>query len=136
MPAAGDLDVTSGPVRLRVEGLGKTLRALSAAGADAEDMRDLMHKLGLVVVEAARPRTPARSGALEGTIRAGRGKTKAVVRAGTARVPYAGVIHYGWPAHNIAPHPYLTDALDASRGEVLSDLDDGITQLLRDNHLI
>jgi hypothetical protein len=68
-------------------------------------------------------------------MRAGRGKTKAVVRAGGARVPYAGVIHFGWPAHRIAPNPFLAESLQRKRPEVLDELDRGIEELLRKNNL-
>lgn len=123
----------------QVTGLRSTLRALEAAGADAEDMKDLMHSIGETVASAARPRTPVghgrHPGALRDSIRAGRGKTKAVVRAGSSRVPYAGVIHYGWPAHHIAPHPFLTEALQAEHREVFQELDEGLSQILREHHL-
>src|SRR5690625_8028143 len=85
-------------VQFRITGLRETLRAMEQAGADAESMRDLMHAIGLTVVHAASPLRV--TGTLAGTLRAGRGKTKAVVRAGSAAVPYAGPIHYGWPARN------------------------------------
>jgi hypothetical protein len=31
---------------------------------------------------------------------------------------YAGVIHFGWPRHNIEPQPFLYDALDKRFDEV------------------
>lgn len=96
-------------------------------------MRELMHELGMLVVRAAAP--PTLSGRLTGTLRAGRGKTKAVVRAGGARAPHAGVIHYGWPAHNIAAQPFLTNALQSERGDVLRALDNGLGELLKKNNL-
>jgi hypothetical protein len=126
-------EVGSGPGRIRIQGLRKSLRALEQAGSDAEEMRDLMHALGSIVVNAAD--APIGAGTLKGTLRAGRGKTKAVVRAGGARAPYAGVIHYGWPARNIAPQPFLTEALQAKRGDIFRALDEGIADLLKRNSL-
>lgn len=108
---------------------------MEAAGTAAEDIKDVMHGIGQTVVTAAVPRAPVLSGALAGSIRAGRGRTNAVVRAGGAAVPYAGVIHYGWPKRNITPQPFLTDALDATRQEVLHQLDEGINALLKKQHL-
>ncbi|OZD30815.1 hypothetical protein CH252_40600 [Rhodococcus sp. 06-1477-1B] len=105
------------------------MRALTRAGTDAADMKALMHEIGSIVVDAASP--PTKSGALAGTIRAGRGKTKAVVRAGGARAPYAGVIHYGWPTRNIPAQPFLSAALDANRAAVFERLDTGLDELLR-----
>lgn len=128
--------VNSDGVRVRVEGLRTTVRALDKAGADATEMRDLMHQLGQIVVSAARPRAPHLSGTLATTIRAGRGKTKAVVRAGGARAPYAGVTHYGWPARSIPAQPFLSDALATQRAAVLRQLDKGLADLLRKHNLI
>ena len=139
MALAGDLDITEGPYRLKVKGLRDTLRRLESAGADAESMRDLMHDLGNIVVRDAQRRAPKESGALATTLRAGRGKTKAVVRAGSARVPYAGVVHYGTPAgHELGdrqPRPFLLDALTATQQQVLAGLIDGISDILRKNNL-
>ena len=129
-----DVDLNGGDVRIRVEGLRRTLRAMEAAGTAAGDMKDLMHSLGQIVVDAANVPTGA-TGKLSATPRAGRGKTKAVVRAGGARTPYAGVIHYGWPARNIAPQPFLVDALRSTRGDVFTSLDAGIAELLRQANL-
>ncbi len=131
--AADDFEVTSGDMRLRVVGFGQTLRNMSKAGADAEDMKSLMHTIGEVVLGAAKP--PEASGKLAGTLRAGRGKTKAVVRAGGARAPYAGVIYYGWPAHHIAAQPFLSTAIQQTRPQILSELQDGLGDILRKNNL-
>jgi len=127
------INIGSGGNRVRIEGLGQTMRALTKAGADAQDMKDLMHALGMLVVNAANP--PVKSGALDATMRAGRGKTKAVVRAGGAKTPYAGVVHYGWPQHNIEAQPFLQTALDAQRTQIFDDLEDGIGELLRKANL-
>lgn len=108
---------------------------MSKAGTDAEDMRSLMVSLGMIVVQAARPRTPVLNGRLQATLRPGRGKTKSVIRAGGARTPYAGVIHYGWPKRNIAPQPFVTEAVSATQSQVLSALDEGIGDLLKKQNL-
>lgn len=127
-------EVTNGPARVQIKGLGRTMRKLSKAGADAEEMRELMHEIGMLVVNAASP--PVKSGRLAGTMRAGRGKTKAVVRAGGARTPYAGVVHYGWPARGIRAQPFFTAALQSQRGAAFKMLDDGIEEILQKNDLI
>lgn len=131
--AADDFEVTAGGLTLRVEGLGKTLRAMEAAGADSEEMKSLMHSLGMVVVRSANP--PALTGTLAATLRAGRGKTKAVVRAGGARAPYAGVVHYGWPARNIPDNEFLTEALNRTRPQILANLSNGLGDILKKHDL-
>lgn len=121
-------------VSIRTQGLARTARALEKAGADSTDMKQLMHDIGMIVVRASQP--PVLTGRLASSLRAGRGKTKAVVRAGGARVPYAPVIHYGWSTRNIEPQPFLLTALQRKRGDVFNELDDGITDILRKNNLI
>lgn len=131
---AGDsVEYVSGGVRVRVEGLNRVTRQLRAAGTDAQDMRDLMHHLGEIVIDGAD--IPSRTARLSANVRAGRGQTKAVVRAGSARVPYAGVIHYGWPARGIPARPFLTDALQRRHQQVFTALETGIDQLLKANGL-
>lgn len=131
---SADVAWSDGDFRVRVEGLRKAMQALAAAGAAAQDMKDLMHALGMIVVNASSPPVGP-TGRLAATPRAGRGRTKAVVRAGGARTPYAGVVHYGWPARNIAPQPFLLAAFQTTRGQVFASLDQGIGALLRKTNL-
>lgn len=130
MAVARDLRQEFRGVTLKTEGLAKASRALARAGDYAEDQRDLMHAIGQVVVDEAKALVPVRSGALRDAIRAGRGKTKAVVRAGFRRVPYAPVIHYGWADHNIEPQPYMLQALANKRAEAFRMYQDGMRALL------
>lgn len=120
-------------MRIEVSGLQASLRALSRAGTAATDMKDLMHSTGEIIAEEARSRVPeGETGKLKASIRAGRGKTKATIRAGSLRrVPYAGVIHYGYPARNIEASPYIVDALRAKQREALTHFEAGIRDLLR-----
>lgn len=119
---------------VQITGLNKVLKALRDAGDDLEDMRDLNHRLGQIVINNAS--VPKDSGEVAGTLRAGRGRTKAVVRAGyKSRGSYAGVLHYGDPHRGHAPHPFLTDSLRASQGQIMSELTKGIDLLLSKNGL-
>ncbi|WP_130864636.1 HK97 gp10 family phage protein [Acidipropionibacterium timonense] len=131
-----DLDLDTNGVRLTVTGLSRTIKRLEKAGAAAQDMRDLMHEVGTIVLAAAQPRAPRRSGRLARTGRAGHGKTKAVVRYGGARAPYAGVIHYGWPDHHIRGRHWVDAALAATRPQQLATLERGITRILKQADLI
>lgn len=128
MAVSGNLG--SGDLHVRVTGLRETLRALQDAGTDAQDLKDVMQALAGIVVTAAVPRTRKVSGAMADSIRPGGGKTKAVVRMGRKSVPYAGVQHYGWPAHNITPDLSLVEALQATRNQVVAELDRSLGDLL------
>lgn len=116
----------------------ENLRELRSAFAGLEQAMDLKNELkdvlrggAEIVLEEALLRVPVRSGALKGTLRAGGGVTGANIKAGFARVPYAGAIQYGVekktgrPA-NIKPNPFLTDAADAKASEVVRFIDEGI----------
>jgi len=117
-----------------VEGIPQIVRKLRAAGKDVGEMRELMHRLGNIVIGNAR--VPVNSGELGGTLRAGKGATKAVVRAGYAsRGRYAGVVHYGDPHRGHRAQPFLTDALKRSQSQVLSELTKGIDLILAKNDL-
>lgn len=64
------------------------------------------------VAEDARPRARRRSGRLAGSIRARATSAMARVEAGRG-LEYAGVQHWGWPAHDIEPNPFLVEAIAA-----------------------
>ena len=146
MASQHDLNLAMDGMRVRVRGLDSTLKAIRRAGEGGEDMRELMHKVGELVASTARTYTPTgTSGRLRDSIRAGRGKTKAVVRAGGARAPYSGVRHYGAPAGKTdtlgrriiaAEDLYLVRAVDTNRARVASMVEDGITDLLRKHALV
>jgi hypothetical protein len=99
---------------LRVEG-GKTLRrTLKEAGIGLADLKDAHAQVAQLVVRAAEPAAPHRTGALAATMRGSGQAGAAVVRAGRASVPYAGPIHWGWPARHIKAQPWIYDAAQAS----------------------
>jgi hypothetical protein len=118
---------------VRVEGLSKLNRSLRKAGADVTQMSDVMHAIGMAVVNATD--LPVVTGRLKSTLRAGKGKTKAVVRLGGARAPYAGVIEYGWAARGITGTGAVSAARDSRKAESLRMIHAGIDRILRDSDL-
>lgn len=93
---------------VRVEGARELRRTMRKAGRSLLAMREAHREVAATVTRAASP--PRVTGRLAGSVRPGATQTAALVRAGGARVPYAGVIHWGWAARNIEPQPFLTDA--------------------------
>lgn len=119
---------------IRIEGLPQLNARLRAAGDDSQDMPDLMHRIGNIVIANARP--PRKSGELAGTQRAGRGRTKAVVRAGyKKRGGHAGVTHYGNPHTGSRAQPWLVDALRRAQVQVTTEISTGIDRILTKNNL-
>ena len=94
------------------------LRARLRAAAKA-DFKAANLEAAEVVKGDAVSRAPVLSGRLQGSIRAAATAKAGIIRAGWRSVPYVGVIHFGWARHSITPNPFLYDALDARRDEVL-----------------
>ena len=102
---------------VEVDGLRNLRRTLKAAGLAVDDLKAAHKSVAETVIRAALPRVPRRTGALAGTLRAANAQTGAVVKAGFAGIPYAGPIHWGWPARHITAQPFYLDAADSSRTE-------------------
>lgn len=95
---------------VEVQGLKTLRRTLKRAGVSLQDLKDAHREVAETVVRAAAPHAPRRTGTLAGTTRPAGTQAAAIVRAGYASVPYAGPIHWGWPARHIKAQPWLYDA--------------------------
>ncbi len=101
--------MAAGLSRIQVSGAKEFRAAMQKMGADLSDLTAINRRLAETVADAARSSAPVLTGRLSGSIRAGATRTKGYVRAGGRSIPYAGVIHFGWPRHNIAPQPFIYD---------------------------
>lgn len=106
-------------------------RAIKNMDGRLDDLKDAHADAAEIVAAAARPLVDVVTGALLDTVRTDRRAAGASVLAGSARVPYAGVNHFGWPQRNIEPDPFLYDALDDRRDEVVKRYDDELADLVR-----
>jgi phage gpG-like protein len=113
----------------RVEGLRETVRTLQRLGVEDQDLKAGFKKAGNIVVGESKTIVPVLSGKLSNSIKASNTKNKSLVRAGGARVPYAGVIHYGG-YHNIEATHYLTQAASNTEGQVVSAIEDELNRLI------
>ena len=116
---------------IKATGVKELRRELRRMGDDLEDLKELNLEVATLVSDRAKDIVPRRTGNLADTIRPAGTKTAGRVRAGFKRVPYAGVIHFGFPARRIEPQPFLYDALDQRRGEVLNAYFSGIKKIQR-----
>ena len=110
--------MAAGPVHIEVRDLDRLRRALRAVERDLPRRivpGALKAATERVYLQQARDETPVRSGTLRGTIRVLATQQRVRLAAGYKRVPYAGPIHFGWRAHNIAANPFLERA--AARGD-------------------
>jgi len=123
---------------VKVDGLRELNKALRSAAADSQDLSALMNKVGMLVVRAAKP--PRRSGRLADSLRAGKGKTQAVVRAGNnargaTALPYARIQEYGWAARGQAPKMFLNKARDQKQSDIQRLIFEGIDNIIKKNKL-
>ena len=95
---------------IQLKGASELARGLKKAGADMKDLRQVNKEAAQIVVPEAKSLAPHKSGKLAASVRAGATQKAGVVRAGSKRVPYAGVINYGWPGHNINPTHFANQA--------------------------
>ena len=118
--------------RIQVEGLKELRAALKATGNDLDDLKVAGRVAADIVAGEARSLVPVRSGALLATIRPAGQVGNTVVRAGTALVPYAPIIHFGSAARNISPRPFLYDAIDRRQQEVVDAYADQVHKLTQE----
>ena len=116
--------------RVQVTGAKELRRALKRMGADLSDLTKINREAAETVLKTARDRAPVQTGRLRRSLKAGATTTRGTVSAGGGLVPYAGPIHFGWPARNIEPNTFIYDALDEKKGEVVSKYEDRITDLV------
>lgn len=114
-----------------VDGGRELRRALKAVDGGIADLKSVNKAAAEIVERAALPLVPRRSGALAGSIRSAGQAAGGIVRAGRKAVPYAGPIHFGWAARNIKPQPFLYDALDARRSEVVERYESEVSSLIK-----
>lgn len=94
-----------------VEGARQLRSQLRKAGDDLSDLKQAHTDVAAIAGRAAVGRSPRRAdGKLASTVRWSGTKTAGIIRAGRASVPYAGPIHWGWPAHNITAQPFISEA--------------------------
>ncbi|WP_395153723.1 HK97 gp10 family phage protein [Ilumatobacter sp.] len=120
---------------IEVEGARQLKRALRQIEGGTSDLKEIHAKAAKIVEDAAVPLVPRRTGRLAASVRSSGIASGGVVRAGFAKVPYAGPIHFGWPKRNISPQPFLYDALDQRRGEVIGVYEDNVKKLIKKNNL-
>jgi hypothetical protein len=123
---------------IQVDGLAELFRALKAIGTPVEEIKAANKESGELVARTARNIVPVQSGALRKTIRVANVSTNVKIRAGSARVPYANPIHWGWFRdrkrgfnRNILPNPFMSKALGYTRDEVVANYVANIQKLIK-----
>tara|TARA_R110002012_G_scaffold168079_3_gene331480 strand:- start:5772 stop:6164 length:393 start_codon:yes stop_codon:yes gene_type:complete len=122
---------------IEIDGARKLRKAFKDIDADTSDFTKLHRRLANDVAGTAKTKVPVRSGRLQRSIRGGATKTSARVMAGNNRkggpssVPYAAPIHFGWASRGIRPQPFLYEALDDRRQDVVDRYNDEVRAMIR-----
>ena len=117
--------------RKKIRGLLDEMDEQAARG----ELKNMNQEAAEIVRRRAVALVPVRSGHLRETLRAAGTQKSARVRAGFKRVPYAGPIHFGWAIRAIRPQPFLYDALDQRRHEVVQHYDRQLEALIKEYKL-
>ncbi|WP_144659049.1 HK97 gp10 family phage protein [Paenarthrobacter nicotinovorans] len=129
-------------IGVKVEG-GKRLRkTMKAAGADMKDLSRLNKEAANIVVPVAKALAPVgdpRGGSIRNTIRAGATQKAGIIRAGNAKMPYGGMLHYGTPggftdslgrAHPLKPQPWIAMAAKQTEPQWVDNYFEGLMKVL------
>jgi hypothetical protein len=124
----------SGDFTVRMDGM-KELRQVIRTTKD-KGLRRAITKAnratGAVVADDARSNAPERSGRLARSVKPTSSQREAQVKAGTAKtVPYAGPIHFGWPARGIRAQEFLFAAARRQRPVVEQTYREALEEALR-----
>lgn len=95
---------------IKVEGARQLRATLRKAGDDLSDLKDTHARAAEIAANRTKTDAPHQTGKLAATVRSAGTKTAGIVRVGTARVPYANPIHWGWGRRHIAANPFVSRA--------------------------
>lgn len=122
----------TGRAAIQLEGGPQLRRAFAKMEDRAGDLRDPARDAAETVEQEAESIVPVASGSLRDSIRSSVRRTgSSVLAGGTRLVPYAGPIHFGWRARNIEPQPFLYEALDRRRDEVVRKYAESVAGMVR-----
>ena len=117
---------------VEVVGLGKFLRQIKQLDPDVlAELKAANRDIADDVTSTAKQLAPRLTGRLGASVRPGATNRTGIVRAGSKRVPWAGPQHFGWAARNIEPQPFLYDALDDRRDEVVTRYREAVNDAVR-----
>jgi len=124
----------SGPSGARVTGLRQTTRALERLGVETAELKDAMQHIGNKAVDDAKALAPVgKTSALVNSIRAGRAKAKATVRAGSKKTYYASFQE--WGTKQITAKEFVTKAVTGNRDYAVQEIQSQLSKIIRRNNL-
>jgi hypothetical protein len=118
-----------------VTGVKETINALNLFVKDVQANQSLNKEIGSSLAPKASALAPKRTGALARSVGFEASAKKATIYAGSAAVPYAGVIEYGWRQRSREAKPYLRPALNNNMGFIVKQYDEEIQKAIKKYNL-
>lgn len=131
-------DLTKADSAVRTDGVRATAEWLNLLGTPDSALKAANNEAANIVAQYAKRNAKFKNstGRLVRSIRPMSTITTAIVRAGSASVPYAGPIHWGWlydkryqVYKNIEPNPFLAKALGYNRDIILATYKEQVEKL-------
>lgn len=140
--------MSDGRVSVKVRGAKELRRTLKKAGVDVKQLKEINRSAAQIVAVAATAAAPVggpyrstgrgrrrKPGKLKASVRPSATQRAAVIKGGFAgRVPYAGVIHYGWPKRNIRPQPFISNAAEATEPTWTKEYERKVREVINSVH--
>ena len=116
---------------ITITGVKEVIDTLNKLNKDIESNIELNKELSTTLSQKASAMAPVLTGALASSVKGNPSAEKAQILAGSAAVPYAGVIEYGWPDRNIDAQPYLNPAVNDNMGYIIEKYNDSIQKAIK-----
>jgi phage gpG-like protein len=120
---------------ITIKGVKQVTDTLTKLGKDLESNIELNKELSTTLSQKASAMAPRLTGALASSVQGNPSAEKAQILAGSAAVPYAGVIEYGWPDRNIDAQPYLNPAVNDNMGYIIEKYNESIKKAIKQYNL-
>jgi hypothetical protein len=136
--------ITKDQESIRLYGLDELVKLINAVGVPTEAIKKANTSIGKIVIDEAKQTANFKksTGRLLSTLRSANLRNRIVVRAGSAAVPYANPIHWGWfydkrnfVKKNIKPNPFLSRALGYKREEIIETYYKNMQDLIDRNYV-
>lgn len=118
-----------------IKGLNEVKNIIEKFSNEIGNDLSLNKELSSTLSQKASAMAPRLTGALASTVVGNPSEKKAQILAGSAAVPYAGVIEYGWPEKNIQAQPYLRPAVHNNMGYIIAKYEDSIKNTIKKYNL-
>jgi phage gpG-like protein len=120
---------------ISIQGVKEVTDSLNKMARELESNIELNKELSTTLSQKASALAPRLTGALASSVVGNPSAEKAQIMAGSAAVPYAGVIEYGWPDRNIDAQPYLNPAVNDNIGYIIEKYNDSIQKAIKQYNL-